>query len=75
MLHQFEYVIVYFRVFADTAYVITDDRQIVFSRVYLFNPADPFYGTFLQTMTADGIHRIGRIDDKSAVIQDIDDSL
>ena len=75
MFHKFEDVIVHLGIFTDTTQVITDDRQIVFSRVYLFNPADPFYGTFLQTMAADGVHRIGRIDDKSAVIQDIDDSL
>ena len=42
MLHQLEYIIVYFRIFADATQVITDDRQIVLSRVYLFDPAYPF---------------------------------
>ena len=75
MLHQLEYIIVYFRIFADATQVITDDRQIVLSRVYLFDPAYPLYSTLLQTMTADGVHRISGIDNQSAVIQDVDDSL
>ena len=75
MLHKLEYTIVYFGIFTDTAQVITDDGQVVLPRVYLFDSAYPFYCTLFQAVAADGVHRIGGIDDKSAVIQDINDTL
>ena len=52
-----------------------DNRKIILTRINLFDTANTFNGTLFQSMTTNCIHRIGRIDDKSAVIQDIDDSL
>ena len=75
MLHKLEHTIVYLGIFADTTQVITNDRQVVFARVYLFDSAYPFYCTFFQTVATDGIHRISWIDDKPAVVQDVNYSL
>ena len=75
MLHKLKYIIVDFGIFADTAQVIADNWQIILARIYLLNATYPFYRTFFQTMTTDSIHRVGGIDNKSAIIQDINDSL
>ena len=69
--HQFEDVIVYLGIFADTAQVVADDREIVFLWVYFLNPADALDGTFLQAVATDGIHGIRGIDNQSPVIQQV----
>ena len=75
MFHKFEDVIVHLGMFADTTQVIADDRQIVFTWVYLLDTADAFDSTLFQSMTADSVHRISRINDKSAIIQNVDNPL
>ena len=71
MLHELELVVAYFGVFADTAQVIADDGQIVFARIDFLDTANTFDGTLFQSVTADGVHRIRRIDDQSAIVQDV----
>ena len=63
--HQLENVVVHFGIFTDAAQVIANNREIVFLRVNLFDPADVFDGTFLQAMATDGIHGVCGIDNQS----------
>ena len=67
--HQLENVVVHFGIFTDAAQVIANNREIVFLRVNLFDPADAFDGTFLQAMATDGIHGVCGIDNQSPVVQ------
>ena len=66
--HQLKSVVVYFRIFTDTAQIITNDREIIFSRINVLDTANAFDCTFFQSVTTNGIHRIGRINNKSSVI-------
>ena len=43
-------------IFADTAQVVADDGKVVLLGVGVFELADTFYRTFLQSVAADGIH-------------------
>ena len=67
--HQLENVVVHFGIFTDAAQVIANNREIVFLRVNLFDPADAFDGTFLQAMATDGILGVCGIDNQSPVVQ------
>lgn len=68
-LHQLEGAVVHFGVFADLAQVVADDGKIVLLGVDIFKTADTFDGSFLQSVAADGIHGVGRVDKDTSVIQ------
>ena len=49
--------------------IVTDDRQVVFADQYLWSGKS--MASFFQPVASDGVHRIRRIDDQSAVVQDV----
>ena len=73
--HQFEGRIIHLGIFTDAAQVVTDDGEVVLFRINVFQAADAFDGTFFQSVTADGIHGVGRIDQESPVVQQVDNAL
>ena len=67
-LHQLESGVIYFGVFAYFAQVVADDGKIVLLGVDILKTADTFDGSFLQSVAADGIHGVGRVD-KDTIIE------
>lgn len=68
-LHQLEGAVVHFGVFADLAQVVADDGKIVLLGVDVLEAADALDGALLQSVAADGIHGVGRVDKDTSVIQ------
>ena len=62
-----------FRVVAQIAEVVTDERELGFGGVDVFNAADAFYRFMLKDVAAQAINRIGGVYDDSAVEQAFDD--
>lgn len=65
--HQFELIVVEAGVFTGLTYIAADDGK---GRAGSFLPAvfvDPLHGTGIQRIAADGIDRVGRVNDDAAV--------
>ena len=72
-LHQFEGRIADLRIFADIREVVADDWQIAFLRVDALDLTNTLDRPHIQRITTHRIHRVGGIDDKAPVSQDVDD--
>ena len=72
-LHQLESGVAYLGVFTKIRQVVADDRQVAFLWINPFHLTYFLYRTHVQRIATDRINRVGRINDKAAVLQDFDD--
>ena len=72
-LHQFEGRVADLGIGTDIGKVVADDRQVALLRIDPLDLADTLNRTHIQRVATHRIHGIGRIDDKAAVSQDVDD--
>ena len=72
-LHQLESGVAYLGVFTNIRQVLADDRQVAFLWITHFQLTNFLYSKYVQRIATDGVYRVGRPNDKAAVLQDFDD--
>ena len=72
LLHQLKGRVTDLGVLAEVREVIANDRKVTLLGIDPFKATDPLDRTHIERVAANGIDRVGRIDDKAALPQDLD---